>query len=137
MHHHAQESLCLVSPLVFQALTANSANIYTVVRSGHGIETGCVDDDVQIVVLLGALDAGLGDVRDRLFIDIYKRDVVLVVSLKVARFQRHALDPEAVVFRNQFFGDLWVIHTLADPVCDVFGDFGVGFFFGKDFTEVL
>ena len=46
--------------------------------------------------------------------DVHEQDVVLVVDLVVTGLERDAAGAEAVVFRDQFLGDVRVFDALAD-----------------------
>ena len=46
------------------------------------------------------------------------------------------MNAESVVSRDEFFSGVWVIYSLANSLGDVFRQFSVGFFIGKNFAEV-
>ena len=104
---------------------------------GHAIETGGVDQDVELVFLLRGPDALRRDALDRLVFErIDQRHIIAVVGLEIAALQRHAASGEAVVLRDQLLRHLRVLHALADFPGDEFADGGVGFLVDPDIAEI-
>src|SRR5207237_7369186 len=82
------------------------------------VETGRVDDNVELVLGRAGLDAGQGNAFDRRFGDVDQLDVGLVVDLEVAAFERHAAGAEAMIFRDQLLGDRRILDPLTDLARD-------------------
>ena len=137
MHLHAEERDRAVDPLRGQLLAADALDVDLVERTGDGVESGGVDDDVEIEVFGAGLYAGGGDPLDRRLADVNKLDVVAVVHLEVVGFERHPLHTEAVIFGDQLLGDHGVVDPSASPFGDVHRELGVGFFVEEDLPEVL
>ena len=87
--------------------------------AGVGLETGCQDDDVKLVQVLGRLNAGLGDLLDRLAVlDVNELHVIAVKCLVVTMVQRRALGKERVALGREQLDQLRIIHFLSDLAGD-------------------
>src|SRR5205814_1400979 len=130
-HHHVREAvhqdpekgLRAVPPLLLQRHPIDPADVNAVEAARDPVETGRVDDDVELVFGIAGPDApGLnpfgGDALDRRFGDVDELDVGLVVDLEVAAFERHTAGPETVIFRDQLLRDRRVLDALTDLARD-------------------
>ena len=84
----------------------------------------------------GGLDTRLRETLDRRLGEIDQMDVVAVVRLEVPGLERKALQPEAMVLRDQLLGDLRVVDPPADAVRDVVRQLLVRGFVEEDLREV-
>ena len=125
-----------LAPDVPEAYPVDPPDVDLVEGTDDDVEARREHDQVEIVVLGGRLDARSREAFDRGLREVDQVDVVAVVGLEVVRLEGQALDTEAVVLRDQLFGDFGIVDALADPVGDVVGHLPVGFFFEEDLGEV-
>src|SRR5947208_1493158 len=83
-------------------------------RAGHRVETGRVDDRVDLVLLRAGADAARGDLLDRYGPRVQQCHVVPVEGLVVAVLQRRPLGEERVILGRQQFRDGRIRDDLAD-----------------------
>ena len=82
--------------------------------AGHGIEAGGIDDHIQIMVRCCRLDARFRDPPDWAFADIDKMHIIAVVGFEITGFKGDALDPEAMILRDQLVRRHRILHPFAD-----------------------
>src|SRR5262249_3522916 len=112
-------------PDVPQPEAAGAAEIDLVEAAGDGIEAGGIDDDVEFEFLVAGLDAGGRDALDRRLRDVDQLDIVAIVDLVIEGLELQGPCAEAVVLRNELFGDPLVLDALADLAGDELADRGV------------
>src|SRR5216683_1815505 len=136
VHQNAEEGLRAVLPFFLQQHPIDAPDIDAVETAGDRIEAGRVNDDVEFVLGVAGLDAGRSDALDRRLGDVDQLDVGLVVDLEVAAFERYPAGAEAVVFRDQLFGDRRVLDAPADLAGDEIRDQRVGLAVNQDIAEI-
>src|SRR6185312_15190380 len=94
-------------------------------RTGHGVEAGGEDDDIDVEAALAGRDAVTGDPLDRLLPQIDQRDVVPVVGGVVVGVETGALGAKRMVVRRQRFRRLRIVDDLADLFANQVGDAGI------------
>ena len=82
------------------------------------------------------LNAARRDALDRRLVDVDQLDVRLVVDLVIPGFERHPARAEAVVLRDQLFGDDRVMDALTDLARDKLGGERVGCTVGQHVAEI-
>src|SRR4030095_1487740 len=112
---NAEKGLRPVLPLLLERHPVDPADVDAVEGTGDRVETGRVDDDVELVLGVASLDAGRGDALNRRLVEVDQLDVGLVIDLEIAAFERYAARAEAVIFRDQLLGD----HRIRDPLADL------------------
>src|SRR3546814_14845781 len=95
-----------------------------VIRAGHPVEAGHIDDEVEFVLPVAGLDSLRRDPLDRRLVDVDEQYVVLVVDLEIPALQRQAARAEAVIPGDQLVGDLRIPDALAYLAGDDFAEIG-------------
>src|ERR1700756_4105660 len=126
LHQNAEIGLRAVFPHLLEPDAVDAAYIDPVKGARDRVETGRVDDDVERVLALAGPNAAPRDALDRRFVEVDQFDVRLVVDLVISGFERHPARAEAVVLRDQLFGDNPVMDALADLARDKFRGERVG-----------
>ena len=110
----AEQRLRAVRPFLPKALPAAAPDVDAVEAAGHGVEAGCIDQDVELVLLAPRHHAVRGNALDGRLVQIDKAHIVPVEGLVIARLHRDAAGAEAVVLRHQLLRGLRVADALAD-----------------------
>ena len=76
------------------------------------------------------------DALDRRLVDVDQFDVGLVIDLEVAALERHPAGAEAVIFRDQLFGDGRILDPLADLAGEKVRHQPVGLAVDQDIAEI-
>ena len=111
-----------VRPLVPQPQPVPAGDAHAEQGAGHRVESGGVDDRVDLVLALAGPHAARGDLLDRHGPRVQQRHVVPVEGLVVAVLQRRPLGEERMVLRRQQFRDGRILDHLADLASDELGD---------------
>ena len=95
-------------------------------RAGDRVVARGVDDNVQLVVSVGGLNALVRNARDGGLLHVHQQHVVLVVDFVVAALAGQALGAEHMVLGRQHLGHHRVIDPLAYLVAEELGVVLVG-----------
>src|SRR6516225_2922648 len=136
VHQDAEKGLRPVLPLLLQRHPVHAADVDAIEGAGDRVETGRVNDDVELVFAITGFDARRGDALDRRLVDVDQLDVGLVVDLEIAAFERHAAGAEAMIIRDQPFGDDWILDALTGLACDEIRDQRIGLAVHQDVAEI-
>src|SRR5438045_5985074 len=135
-HQYAEIGLRAVFPQILQPHAIDAPDVDAIKGAGDRVKPGRVDDDVEIVFAVAGLDAVRRDALDRRLVDVDEFDVGLVVNLVIPGFERHPAGAEAMVLRDQLFGDHGVFNALADLARDEVGGQLVGLAIGQHVAEI-
>ena len=135
-HQYAEIGLRAVFPQILQPHAVDAADVDAIKGAGDRVKPSRVDDDVEIVFGVAGLDAVRRDALDRRLVDVDEFDVGLIVNLVIPGFERHPAGAEAMVLRDQLFGDHGVFNALADLARDEVGGQLVGLAVGQHVTEI-
>src|ERR1700733_7326310 len=88
----------------------------------HCIESGGKDNDVQIVVSAGGLDAAGGHPFDRRLANVDQRHVRLIEGRVIAGLDAEALGGDRISSRQQLLRERRVLYLLANPPANIVGN---------------
>ena len=106
--------------LLLQGQAALALYAHPIQRTGDGVVARGVDDDVQVVMGFGGLDAVGRDALDGGVLHIDEQDIVLVVDLVVAALAGQALGTKHVVLGHQHLRYHGILYSLPDLVPEEF-----------------
>ena len=106
-------------PLVTQPATAGPPNIDLIECTGKRVEASGIHNDIELERPIGRVNAGRCYAHYWRFGGIHELYVVAVIRLEVTGLERHTLNTEAVVFRNQFLGNVGIVNPLANTISDI------------------
>ncbi len=110
-----------VRPLVLQREAVTTSDVDTDERSGHRVESGRVNDRVELQVCAGDVDARLGHGLDRADPEVDETDIRSVERLEVVGVEARPLRTERVGRRAQRLGRVGIVDDRADLVADELG----------------
>ena len=118
---YAHEGARPIDELFVEGAAIHPLDVHPAQRASDRVIACGVDDDVQLIVGVGGLNAVLRDALDRGLLNVHQQHVVLVVDLVVAALAGQALGAEHVVLGGQHLRHHRVLHPLAYLVAEELG----------------
>lgn len=128
----SQERADAVTPDILQLRSVYTLEVNCVKRASHCIEAGRVYEDVEVMRLIGRLNARLGDPLNGVLVYINQFNVGLIESFIIATLKRYSSCAKAMVLWNELLSYSWVVQSGSDLLCVEFAVEIVGSFVGEN-----